>query len=180
MSAVNQDFITYAGDSVRPIFTVVDQNNAPVDISSISDISWSARLNLQKPIVLTKKKSTGGIVFTGSGTDGRFTLILAASDTLSLSGWFIHQASITRRIRQRYDGNYRPDECWSCAELDLGPWLGRDRRSLYGATTHRRYCSERSIAERSANQMGALGIFKCVAGGGGMRAQYLSGICSAS
>lgn len=95
MAVINQDFVTFKGDTVQPVFAVVDGNNNPVDISTVTDITWTARRNITDAVAITKLKSTGGIVFTNTGTDGKFTLKLAPADTSPLSDWYIHQASIT-------------------------------------------------------------------------------------
>jgi hypothetical protein len=94
-AATNQDFITFQGDAVSPVFTVFDVNNNVVDISAVSEITWTAQQNLQSAAVITKKKSTSGIAFTNSGTDGKFTVTITGADTSPLSGWYIHTASLT-------------------------------------------------------------------------------------
>lgn len=96
MVATNQDFITYQGDVIKPIFTVFGADGVtPVDISGVNNISWSARRNLTDSVALTKTKTGGGIAFTNSGTDGKFTVTLLAADTQALSGWYMHTATIT-------------------------------------------------------------------------------------
>jgi hypothetical protein len=94
MAIVNQDFNTFAGDSVSPIFTVIDANNNAVDISGVTDIQWSAQLNLTSSAVITKTKSGGGITFVNTGTDGKFQVTLTTTDTSSLSGWYVHTAAL--------------------------------------------------------------------------------------
>lgn len=91
----NQDFITYQGDDVAPVFTVRDGSGAIVNISSVSNITWIARRNLQDAAVLTKTKAGGEITFVTDGTDGQFQVEIDAADTTALSGYYVHQASIT-------------------------------------------------------------------------------------
>jgi hypothetical protein len=95
MASVNQDFVTYAGDTVTPIFTVVDVNGQPVNISTVTQITWTCFRSLQLSTPLITKTLTGGeITFTGIGTNGQFQVTILPADTQSLSGWYIHQASI--------------------------------------------------------------------------------------
>lgn len=96
-AAPNQDFITYIGDSVAPIFTVLDANNNPVNISGVTDISWSAQRNLTDPAILTKTLSGGGISLVGGGTTGQFQVSILTSDlsvASGISGWYMHKASL--------------------------------------------------------------------------------------
>ena len=58
MAAVNQDFVTFAGDTVKPIFTVVDVNGNAVNIANVADISWSARRNATDAVAVTKQKAS--------------------------------------------------------------------------------------------------------------------------
>ena len=96
MAAVNQDFITYVGDAVSPIFTVTaSSGGAAVDISGATEITWSAARDDVSAAVLTKLKSAGQITFVNSGTDGKFQVAILKTDTALLSGFYIHKASIT-------------------------------------------------------------------------------------
>jgi len=101
MAAYNQDFITYQGDAVSPIFTVQDGSGNSIDISTADDIVWYCQRNETDGPVLTKRKSTNGIVFYTNGTDGKFQVNLTATDTASLSDWYQHLATI-------FDGNNNP------------------------------------------------------------------------
>ena len=95
MAVVNQDFITFQGDNVSPIFTVVGSDGVTaVDISGVSDIVWTAQLNLTSAAVITKKKSTSGISFVNTGTDGKFQVAILPADTTPLSGWYVHSAAL--------------------------------------------------------------------------------------
>ena len=62
MAALNQDFVTYAGDDISPVFTVQTTAGVAVDISSVAEITWRA-LNEDGAIVLTKTKSGGAVSF---------------------------------------------------------------------------------------------------------------------
>lgn len=94
-AAQNQDFVTYNGDTVSPIFTVQDANGNPVDISGAIDISWFAQRNVNDVIAVTKHKSTGGISFVTTGTDGKFQVAITPSDTSGLTGWYTHFATVS-------------------------------------------------------------------------------------
>lgn len=93
MAALNQDFVTYAGDDVSPVFTVLNASGVAVDISAVTEITWKA-LNEDGTVVLTKTKTGGGIVFSTSGADGKFVVTLTKTDTALLSGYYQHEASI--------------------------------------------------------------------------------------
>jgi hypothetical protein len=91
---INQDFITYTGDDVTPVFTVIDQNGTAVDISGVSEITWTARDEAEDTALVTKTKSGGTITFVTDGTDGKFQVAITSTDTGALSGYYLHQASI--------------------------------------------------------------------------------------
>lgn len=95
VAAVNQDFVTYKGDTVIPIFAVVDASGVAVDISSSAEILWECKLNLDGSALITKRKTTGGVSFVSTGVDGRFQVAILPADTSPLSGFYIHRAVIT-------------------------------------------------------------------------------------
>lgn len=95
MSAeINQDFVTYQGDDVSPIFTVRDSSGNPIDISTVQNIIWSARRNLDTTVALSKSKTGGSISFVTDGTDGQFEVDIATADTALLDGYYLHTATI--------------------------------------------------------------------------------------
>jgi len=94
-ASVNQDFVTYVGDDVSPIFTVVDSTGAAVDISSVTEIVWICQHLDTGSAAVTLKKSTGGITFVTTGTDGKFQVAITHTITATLAGFYIHEASIT-------------------------------------------------------------------------------------
>jgi len=96
-AAVNQDFVTYSGDAISPIFLVQDSSGNSVDISTVSDIRWSAQINETSTALVSKTKSGGQISFVTSGADGQFQVFILAADTtlLAQSGdYFIHTAQV--------------------------------------------------------------------------------------
>lgn len=95
MTATSQDFTIYAGDDVTPIFTLTNASGAAIDISSVQEITWTVQRDLNSPVILTKLKSGGGVVFITDGTDGKFKAIATRTDTASLDDYYIHQATIT-------------------------------------------------------------------------------------
>lgn len=95
MTALSQDFNLIAGDDFAPLFTVKDGSGAPIDISGVTEIVWSARRDASSSPVLTKQKTAGGIVLVGGGTGGQFQVLLTSSDTQPLSGYYLHSAVIT-------------------------------------------------------------------------------------
>jgi len=95
MASINQDFVTYQGNAVSPIFTVKNSAGVAIDISGSTEIAWSAiRDDLDVPVI-SKTKTGGGITFVTDGTDGKFQVAILATDTASLSGSYIHQATVT-------------------------------------------------------------------------------------
>lgn len=95
MTAFQQNFTTYPGDTSQPIFTVVDQNSVPINISTVSEIRWDARKSLAAASAITKLKSAGGIVLIGGGVTGQLQVQLSGADTAPLSGVYLHQVVLT-------------------------------------------------------------------------------------
>ena len=97
MTAIlNQDFVTYAGDDVFPIFTVYAADLATVvDLSTVTEIVWSAIRNDDASVAVTKKKTLAQIAFVTNGTDGKFQVTITKTDTAALAGWYRHTATIT-------------------------------------------------------------------------------------
>lgn len=91
--AVTELVITYAGDATAQTLQVRNPDTGvPVDISAASEITFAARRSLADSVIITKLKSTGGIVFTTDGTDGKFNVVFAAADTLALLGYYLFQS----------------------------------------------------------------------------------------
>lgn len=96
MAALNQDFVTYSGDTVSPIFTVLNSSNVAIDISTVSEITWKLRPeDVDAAALVTKTKTAGQITFVTDGTDGKFQVAITAADTATLSGYYLHEAQIT-------------------------------------------------------------------------------------
>jgi hypothetical protein len=95
VAAVNQDFVTYQGDTVQPVFTVVNSSGVAVDISGATQITWTARTNLDAAAAITKTKTGGQISFVTTGTDGKFQVQVNPADTAALTGFYMHYATIT-------------------------------------------------------------------------------------
>lgn len=95
MTAINQDFTTYQGDSCLPQFTVINASGAPVDISNAVDIEWDLGRDPGSTPVLRKLMSGHEIDFVTDGKDGKFQVIITPSDTTPLSGYYIHRAVVT-------------------------------------------------------------------------------------
>lgn len=94
-AALNQDFVTYAGDDVSPVFTVYDSAGAIVNISAVTEITWQAKDTRTGTALLTLTKTGGRIAFVTNGTDGKFQVNLTAANTTTLAdGTFYHVASI--------------------------------------------------------------------------------------
>lgn len=94
MTALAQNFTAYTGDAAIPVFTVVDQTGAPLDISTASDIRWNAARTTTSAAVLSKTKAAGQIAFVTDGTDGQFQVTILGTDTAVLAGVYLQQALI--------------------------------------------------------------------------------------
>lgn len=92
MTAFAQNFTTYPGDVISPVFTVQDQAGNPIDISTVSEIQWTVLRAVGSPVLLTKTKSADQIVLLSGGVTGQFQVKLLAADTAALSGVYQHQA----------------------------------------------------------------------------------------
>ena len=94
-ASLNQDFVTYKGDSVTPIFTVLNSAGTAIDISSVTQITWTARRENSDSATVTKTKTGGTITFVTDGTDGKFQVAIIGTDTTAMDGFYLHEASIT-------------------------------------------------------------------------------------
>lgn len=96
MAAIyNQDFLTFAGDDVFPIFTVYDPNGNIVDISTVTDIQWYAKKTADDVVPEASASKVGGtIAFVTNGIDGKFQVTLTKVVTAALSGNYQHIAKI--------------------------------------------------------------------------------------
>lgn len=92
---LNADFLTFKGDDVSPIFTVVDATGTAVNISAATQISWGCQLTADSGQALTLTKTGGAITFVTNGSDGKFTVAISAAQTQALDGWYQHLATIT-------------------------------------------------------------------------------------
>mgnify|MGYP000241039313 FL=1 len=79
MTAKNQDFEMYEGDSKKLVF-----DTSGVDIADITEVSWSATDNSNKDAKLITKSLTGGGITTDE-TESTITVTLDSADTEDLS-----------------------------------------------------------------------------------------------
>jgi len=146
MPAFSQNFDTYPGDAILPIFTVQDQTGAPINISSVSDIQWTAQRAVGQPILFTKTKLSGGVNLISGGTTGQFQVNLIAADTMALSGVYLHQALLidgtgnqsTVTIGQMTVGR-SPTWSYDATQLGTSPSTGNPKdqvRRLIGDTKY--------------------------------------------
>ena len=124
---LNQDFVTYQGDTVTPIFTVLDASGNPVDISAATEIAWSARQSLGDPVALLLTKTGGQVTLIGGGTTGQFEVAITALDTESLSGFYTQYATlslggaITTVIIGRMKVGQAPNWTYNAAAINTSP-----------------------------------------------------------
>lgn len=93
-AAILQDFTTYAGDAISPVWTVLNAAGTAVDISTSSNITWTLSRNAETATVLTKTKAAGQISFVTNGADGKFQVSLLKTDTAALSGYYFYTAAV--------------------------------------------------------------------------------------
>lgn len=94
-AAADQNFSTFQGDAILPVFIVKDPDGLVVNISTITEITWRAKRFPDNVVVLEKTKTAGQIIFTTNGEDGKFQVDITASDTASLAGIYLHEATVT-------------------------------------------------------------------------------------
>lgn len=90
---IPQDFQLVAGDDKLLQVTVLDENDAVVDLSGAT-ISWamSKRADSKVPLV---SKATGSGVVAAAPTTGVFVVTVLAADTVGLaSGKYHHEAQV--------------------------------------------------------------------------------------
>jgi len=95
MTATKQDFTTYAGDACQPNFLVTNEASAPIDLSGVTEIKWTIQRDQESLAVLTKLKTTGGVVLISGGVGGQFYVDLTGADTAPLSSYYMQTAVIT-------------------------------------------------------------------------------------
>jgi len=99
---LNQDFVTYQGDDVSPVFTVYADATAQTvaDISTVSNIIWRVQRNAESGAVsvLTKTKAAGQVAFLNTGTDGKFVVTITKADTAALDGYYLHIAQLVDAV----------------------------------------------------------------------------------
>ena len=96
MTASNQNFTSYVGMAVAPIFLITDGAGNVIPLQTVQDIEWIAYKDTSIPAALTKKKSVaGGITFVTDGSDGKIQVNIAKADTIGFDGWYFHSVAIT-------------------------------------------------------------------------------------
>lgn len=97
MTAQNQDFTTYIGDSCQPVVTVKRNNGSgtAIDVSTVQEIVWVASRDATSGPVLTKRKSLGGIKFVTDGKNGEIEIDILPADTAQLTGYYLQRVVIT-------------------------------------------------------------------------------------
>jgi len=79
-----------AGNSKQLIVSIVDQNNNPVDLTSMN-VQWVLKDSTNT--VILSKTVGNGITITNA-TQGQCTITISSSDSKNLLGTYTHQASI--------------------------------------------------------------------------------------
>lgn len=133
----NQDFITFVGDDVFPIFTVQDSSGAAIDISTVTQITWYCQQTDAGGALATRTKTAGQITFVTDGTDGKFQVDIPAAITATLEGIYQHIASITdasgyittvtvgqMRVGPKPNWTYNPAKIADVPLFQVRRWLG--------------------------------------------------------
>lgn len=132
MTAFAQNFNTYAGDTISPIFKVTDQDGNPIGIGAAQNIVWQAArtaAGFAAPVVM--KQLGQGITILGTGDTGMFQLNLTGVDTLPLSGVYLHEAIVygstdnafTVTLGQMTVGS-KPSWTYDATQLGTAPGTG--------------------------------------------------------
>jgi hypothetical protein len=93
MTAINQNFDMYAGDSKNIVISVVDEANKPLNVEGVT-VKWILRPTqpITAPNILDK--TTPEI----ETAEDKVTIKLLPQDTETLYGNFYHEAELTDQI----------------------------------------------------------------------------------
>ena len=100
MTDVPQNFEMHAGDSKRLKVTLVDDANLPIALAGVQLIEWKLARTVRSAAVLTKSIANGGVVVitdqaaVGEVNCGRYDVLIARSDSLSLDGEYEHFCTV--------------------------------------------------------------------------------------
>lgn len=148
VAALNQNFTIYIGDSAAPVFTVTGgpPNNAPIDISGATEIIWVAARSPGGTPILTKRKTTAGIAFVNTGTDGKFKVIITAADSALLSGSYVHSSVVT-------DGTGAVSTvALGAMQVGAAPSFTYDATALSGTTAYSKLMQVRTLIADTNNK----------------------------
>jgi hypothetical protein len=96
-----QDFTVFSKNHMIMSVSVVDDNDAPVNLGGYSDIKW---FMMERPTSVNyeiTKSLTSGIAVTDAA-NGIFTVELSSSDMASTSGSYYHEAILIDPASQSY------------------------------------------------------------------------------
>lgn len=94
MTALNQNFSMYAGDSKKVIITVTDDNNNALDLFGAS-VKWALKRSSRTDEREIYKEINKGIKIDNP-TNGELTIDLLPSDTALLTpGTYYHECEVT-------------------------------------------------------------------------------------
>lgn len=86
----SQDFALYSGDSKKLNASIVDENNAPLNLTNAT-FKWV----LANDTATVLSKSIGNGITITNAPYGQCTISITTADTQSLSGTYIHEARVT-------------------------------------------------------------------------------------
>lgn len=101
MTQAGQDFSMWQGENKKLLVQVLDCNDDPVNLTTISDLEWVMQTGfyLVDPKVI--KKLGTGIEITDA-LDGRFEVELDPGDTEELAGFLQHEARLVDMDGNKY------------------------------------------------------------------------------
>lgn len=94
MAAQNQKFEAFQGRDCAPVFTVTDDDDVAINLSTVQDIGFAARRTLGDDPILSKSLIEGSIALLNGGTGGKFQVSITAADTAALSAFYFFEAWI--------------------------------------------------------------------------------------
>jgi hypothetical protein len=83
----------FSGDSMLIYMSIVDETNAPLNISGMA-VEWAAARNVQSPPLI--RKTTGAGIIVTDGPFGKLTIEILPADTAVMTpGTYYHETELT-------------------------------------------------------------------------------------
>lgn len=92
MTKKNQDLEMWAGDTKKLQYTVLDENDDPVNLTNAT-INWWLAESATSTAILTK--TTADDISITDAANGVFQVTINPADTQNLEGRYYHEAEVT-------------------------------------------------------------------------------------